>query len=146
MIFTTEKIYRIIPEIEELNKLHHEEVAPYDDIPLNVDWERYIMANINGSYICFTARKEGKLVGYAGFFFGKSLEYSDSLQAKMNNIFIHPDYRGKGARFITWCDTQLKEMGVQVVYHHVKAKNDYGKLLNRLGYDIMNIEYAKRLD
>ena len=91
-------------------------------------------------------KEDGKVIGYAFFITAYSIEYMESYQASLNNIFIHPDKRGRGAKFISWCDQQLKDFGVQVVYHHVKAKNDYGLLLKRLGYDIMNIEYSKRLD
>jgi len=144
--FTTEKLYECIKELKELIKLHYDEVAPYSDIPLNVNWERLILMDLRDSMKCFIVRKDDKLVGYANFFISSSIEYQGSIQAKMSNIFIHPDHRGHGIRFISYCDEQLKKEGVQVVYHHVKARNDYGVLLNRLGYDIMNIEYSKRLD
>lgn len=144
--YTTEKIKDVIVELAQLTLLHYAESAPYDDIPLKVDWERYKRLEQFDILRLYTMRKSGKLIGYCAFTVGESIEYSDSLQASLSNIFLHPDHRGGGHKFITYCDEQLKSLGVQVVYHHVKAKNDYGVLLKRLGYDIMNIEYAKRLD
>lgn len=144
--YTIEKLTTIIGELKELSKLHYDEVAPYDDIPLNVNWEKLAILESCGVLKVYTMREDDVLIGYALFFVGFSIEYSDSLQATLSNIFIHPGYRGIGTRFIRWCDNQLKMLGVQVVSHHVKAKNDYGVLLKRLGYAIMNIEYSKRLD
>lgn len=146
MDFTIELIKNNITEIGHLTKLHYAEVAPHDDIPLKVDWERFMMLENAGAFKFFVVRKSRKMIGYAMFFVSYSIEYSESLQASMANIFIHPDHRGQGLDFIQWCDEQLKNMGVQVVYHHVKVKKDYGKALERLGYEKMNIEYSKRLD
>jgi len=146
MNFTTEKIEDNIEALSKLSKIHYKEVAPYDDIPLNVNWG--ILINLCKSEVLkfYGLRHEGELIGYCTFFINYSIEYSSSLQASLSNIFIHPDHRGQGLKFISWCDEQLNNLGVQVVYHHVKAKNDYGKLLKRLGYERMNIEYSKRLD
>jgi len=144
--YTIEKLSDNIAELNELSKLHYLEVCPYDDIPLNVNWDILVTLEERGFLKLFLAKKDEKIVGYAIFTMSYSIEYKDSFQASMNNIFIHPDERGFGHRFISWCDEQLKAYDVQVVYHHVKAKNDYGVLLKRLGYAIMNIEYSKRLD
>lgn len=147
MIFTTEKLKHNLKSIETLSVLHYKEVAPYDDIPLNVNWQELLNLEDMGylKLYCIST-DDNKLVGYASFIVSPSIEYSSSLQASLNNIFIHPNYRGRGGQFISYCDNQLENLGVQVVYHHVKAKNDYGSLLKRNGYDIMNIEYSKRLD
>jgi len=144
--YTIEKLTDNILEVGELAKLHYKEVAPYDDIPLNIDWNRFAMMEKNGILVFYAMREDSKLIGYAMFTVFYPIEYSESFQASLSNIFIHPEKRGRGTRFMTWCDNQLRNLGVQVVYHHVKAKNDYGVLLKRLGYDIMNIEYSKRLD
>lgn len=146
MIFTIEKFSDNVETLKELSQLHYKEVAPYDDIPLNVQWARFIKLNELDVLKMYGVRKDTKLVGYALFFIQDSLEYSPSLQASLNNIFIHPDFRGRGLDFISWCDEQLKEEGVQVVYHHVKVKNDYGVALEKIGYKKMNIDYSKRLD
>lgn len=146
IVYTIENISDYIDELTELSKIHYKEVAPYDDIPLNVDWDRLIMLDNHGVLKFYLMKKAGKLIGYAMFIVGPSMEYKTSIQASLTNIFIHPDHRGRGGKFILWCDAQLKKCQVQVVYHHVKFKNDYGLLLDRLGYVIMNIEYSKRLD
>ena len=144
--YAIEQLSENIEQLEELSKLHYKESCPYPDIPLNVDWKRFIRLEEIRVLKFFTFRKDDLLIGYSIFTVSSSMEYSNSIQASLSNIFLHPDHRGRGGRFITWCDEQLRDMGVQVVYHHVKAKNDYGLLLKRLGYEIMNIEYAKRLD
>jgi hypothetical protein len=36
--------------------------------------------------------------------------------------------------------------GIQVVYHHVKAAHNFGKMLERMDYKLVDLIYAKRLD
>lgn len=94
-------------------------------------------------------RKEigGRLVGYALYFVRTNPHYASSLQAAQDVIYLDPTARGKtGYKFIAWCDEQLASEGVQVVRHHVKAAHDFGKLLQRQGYEVEDIIYVKRLD
>jgi len=146
MDFTIETIKDNLKEVQDLSELHYLESAPYFDIPLKVDWEKVLKLERLNVLKTYFMKKSSKIIGYASFSLGPSLEYKTSYQASLFNIFLHPDYRGGGRKFIAWCDEQLQDLGVQVVYHHVKARNDYGVLLKRLGYVKMNIEYSKRLD
>lgn len=126
--------------------LHYKEIAHYLDIPLKPNFEGYFNAEDSGALRVFTARKEGKLIGYAIFFLKHNLHYSSSLQAAQDILFLHPGHRGTGGRFIKWCDTQLQAEGVQAVYHHVKAAHNFGPLLERMGYSLVDHIYARRLD
>lgn len=88
------------------------------------------------------------LVGYAIFFVRPNPHYADSVQAVQDILYVQPTMRGMhaGARFIDWCDEQLAAERVQAVYHHVKAAHNFGKLLERKGYELVDLIYAKRLD
>lgn len=125
---------------------HWEEIAHYPDIKLDPDVKKYTALQESGSLRVFTARVEGKLVGYSVYIVGHNIHYRESLQAKQDVIFIHKDHRGLGFKFIKFCDDQLREEGVQAVYHHVKAQHNWGRMLLRQGYELVDLIYAKRLD
>jgi hypothetical protein len=100
-----------------------------------------------GTLRTFTARDaDGVLTGYCVFFVRHNIHYASSLQASQDVIYIDPERRGFGAEFILWCDQQLKEEGVQAVYHHVKQAHNFGPLLERFGYECVDLIYARRLD
>lgn len=87
------------------------------------------------------------LAGYAIFFVRPNPHYSGSVQAVQDVVFLNPSIRGgNGYRFIAWCDEQLRAEGVQAVYHHVKVSHDFGPMLQRQGYELVDLIYAKRLD
>lgn len=138
----------LVGELTPLLRDHYAEVAHYQDIPLKVDWKGYFLAHNAGALRMFTVRDgEGELVGYAVFFVKANLHYADSLQALQDVIFLDRPARGHtGAKFVKWCDDRLRAEGVQVVYHHVKAAHDWGKMLERQGYELVDTIWGKRLD
>ncbi len=147
MIFAEEKIKDCIGEAAPLLDKHWAEIAHYKDINLNPDYEQYFKANDAGFLKCFTARcDKGKLIGYAVYFIKPHVHYRQSIWASQDVLFIDKEYRGRGGMFIFWCDDRLREAGIQVVTHHVKAAHNWGRLLERGGYDLQDLIYTKRLD
>lgn len=127
---------------------HYKEVSHYQDIPLDINREQYFAIENAGVVRTYTAREDGKLIGYAIYFLKPNIRYQTSLQAVQDVLFVDPDHRGIGRRLIKYADDQLKLEGVQVVYHHVKNKPElnFGPLLERMGYELVDLIYAKRLD
>lgn len=148
MQFQRENLLEIVDEIGPLLHKHWREVAHYQDIELDPDWEGYARAEAAGGLRTFTVRENGQLVGYAIFFVRHNLHYKQSLQASQDVIFLDPAHRGAryGAALISFADGQLRSEGVQAVYHHVKAAHNFGPLLESQGYHLVDLIYARRLD
>ncbi len=135
---------------------HWAEVAHFKDIPLEPDLAMYRAADLNGAVRVFTVRRtefvadnvlRDVLVGYALFTVRPNPHYASSVQAFQDVLYIDPTARGgTGYRFIKWCDEQLRAEGIAAVYQHVKAAHDFGKILERQGYELVDYIYAKRLD
>lgn len=147
-VMARETMAQVLGEIEPLLQMHFAEIAHYQDIPLDPDMDLYRGVEKAGGLRIFTARDEGRLVGYGVFFVRRAAHYRSSLQAVQDILFVLPEKRGStvGPRLITHCDNALRTEGVQVVYHHVKEAHDFGSLLKRLGYQLVDHIYARRLD
>ena len=148
-MFQLEKITpELIQEFSRLIQLHFNEIAHYPDIPLDPDFNRYSALDHSGVLRVFTIREEGKLLGYSIFVVGPNLHYKSSKQAVQDILYLDPEKRGRlvGYQFIKWCDEQLKVEEVQVVYHHIKANYDFGPMLERIGYELIDKIYGRRLD
>lgn len=145
--FQQESLAQFIPDAMPLMRAHYLEVAHYQDIPFDPDWDTYLAVEKTGSFRVFTARDyDGRLIGYACYFVRSNIHYKTSVQATQDVIYIDPSVRGFGRSFIDWCDTQLRGHGVQVVYHHVKYAKDFGSALVSLGYEKIEAIYGRRLD
>ena len=77
-----------------------------------------------------------------------NIHYQDSLQALQDVIYVDRELRGNGIgkEFIKWCEEQLRADGVQAIYQHVKNKHNFGPMLETMGYELVDLIYAKRLD
>lgn len=156
MLFERQKVTMEFMEIQmwPLLERHYVEISAYQDIELKPDFNKYLAMDQVGALRCYVARDENpdtgqlELIGYAVFFVNKNLHYSDSLQAVQDVLYFEKSQRGKGCggKFIDWCDSQLRKDGVQVVYHHVKTKFNFGLLLESIGYKHIENIYGRRLD
>lgn len=146
----SERVANIWAELDPLLVEHWREVAHYQDITLDVDRERYESLEESGKLRCFTARVEGKLVGYLVYFVNTNAHYQGSLQAVQDVFFVDPEHRGSrlGAELLVASHWHLMSEGVQVVMQHVKVKQslDFGPMLKTLGYEHVEAIYCKRLD
>lgn len=148
MRFQREKAQDIFAEIMPLLEKHYLEIAHYQDIKLEPDFEQYAKIEDCGLLRTFTARDDqGVMVGYAVFFVKSNLHYKSSKQAVQDVIYIERSRRGAGIgkEFIQWCDEQLKADGCQVVYHHIKDKHNFGPMLETMGYQLVDLIYGRRL-
>lgn len=137
----------LMAEMLPLLAAHWKEIAHFQDIPLNPDLSTYQRAEELNNLRCFTFRENGDLKGYAVFLIRYNPHYMTSLQAQQDVLYIDPKSRGTlPIKFLKFCDEQLAAEGVQAVYHHVKAAHNFGLILQRQGYELVDLIYAKRLD
>jgi hypothetical protein len=138
----------LLEEAKPLLEAHWQEISHYPDIPLSVDEFFYLQSASMKMTRVFTARSEGKLVGYCVYFVKANPHYQESLQANQDVLFLTKELRGgmQGYKFIQFCDEQLKQLGVQVVYQHVKHKHNFGPMLERMGYELIDHIYGRRLN
>lgn len=126
---------------------HKDEICLYEDFVFNPDWETYKRMEELDALRVYTARNEGELVGYAGYTVSHNMHYKDSKHAVQDVLYLKPDRRGvmTGVSLIKFADQQLAEMGVVLVSHHVKVKNDFSPILERMGYEQAEKIYEKRI-
>ena len=145
VVFGRERVVDVWDEIVPLLKDHWREVAHYRDVPLDPDKEFYHKADEFGRVRVFTARKGDRLVGYAIYFVGPEVHYRSLKQATQDLVFVSKEHRGFGVAFMRWCDERLREEGVDTVLCHVKAAHDYGVVFERMGYELVDKVYYRRL-
>lgn len=147
MQFSIEAIKDNIEESKALTKEHWKEIAHYEDIPLDPDYDQYVQLEEIGFTRFFVARdNSGAMVGYALYFIRPHIHYKSSLQSVQDIIFIKKENRGKGGSFIMWIDEKLRAEGVQVTYHHIKKAHNWGAMLERIGYTLQDLIYCRRLN
>ena len=147
----------ILPLLHE----HKNEIAFYQDIALDPDVDAYNRCEGMGTLRCYTARLNGELIGYSINFVRPNMHYMGSLQGVQDVLFVSKPHRhGRvGVALIRYKEEQLRAEQAQVTYEHTKAtdqirealkalvgRTDVGALMEKLGYELVDLIYAKRLD
>lgn len=124
---------------------HHKEIDLFNRV-LDVHVDAFIAAEEAGNLVTYSIRTdEDELVGYCVFYVYMHGHHKQDIHAKQDVIFIDKKYRGHASEFISYCDKQLKESGVQYVHQCVPVMNDFSRLLERKGYKKLETIYARRL-
>lgn len=146
--FQRELVYQVVHEVDELLKLHYQELTLNKDrIALNPMWERYAALEQADAFVVFTARDNGVLIGYSAFFVNRHMHYGDLVICNNDVLFLHPDHRtGRtGIKLIRYCEEQAVSLLKQnfSLTWHAKLGTPLADMLQRMGYSIQDIVLSK---
>jgi hypothetical protein len=145
--YQQETLFEVIDEVGPLLELHYQELTLNKErVKLDPMWERYATLEMAGAFVVYTARSEGKLIGYSAFFINVHMHYADLKVAINDVLFLHPDYRtGRtGIGLIRFCERELlKWSGPHKIVWHAKTSNDLADILIRMGYSVEETVLAK---
>ena len=145
-----EKLADVKDQCGDLIAAHWEEIAVWQDIPLDPDWAAYEQLEKIGMLTIYTVRNDyDKLVGYAVFILRKHLHYKGHSWAANDIIWVHPDYRdGKiGTNLVQFWEQDLQARGIHVVHVNVKVAHPaLGLVLRREKYKTVESGLEKRLN
>lgn len=122
MNMLTTHIEHLMSQLDEILKLtptHYHEISEHykHDIPLNPDYNKYIIKENNGEILYITLRDSGKLVGYYIGFIHAALHYQDCLTLALDIIYVSPDSRGQkgGVLLMDAVKKEAKRRGVRII-------------------------------
>lgn len=144
--FNVEKFHDVVEEIVPLWFDHWEEVATNKDkIPLDPDYEMYSTLEKMGRLLIVTMRDESVLVGYSFMFVGPHIHYKSTKVAQNDILYIKPSHRKgfAGIKLIKYSEEQCKMVGTTKVVWHIKTDHNFGKIMERLGYNLFEVNYGK---
>jgi len=151
IIIQREKISDIWEELFPLLINHWEEVEdPFikeKEVPAP-KLERYDSLEQKNMFIIITARDEGKLIGYCGFYLYSHMHYPDQLYAMNDVIFVLPLHRVKniGVRLMKYAEKYVKGLGANCILWEVRDFRNFSPILLRMGYHKQGTVYMQRFD
>lgn len=146
LIFAKESIAEIWDQFLEIAEKHWLETEAYrHQQKLNPDKQRYVQYEQMGIYHLFTARDEGALVGYGGFYIMPSM-HTQQLIAMEDTYYLAPEYR-KGwnaVRFLKFMEAYGVGKGVVESSLSTKTSNPKAeRMLQYLGYGFVEKRWSK---
>lgn len=134
VIFLSESLDTAWDEAVPLMRDNYEETGVWLG-EFNPDREKLKRMEDAGFVRTFTARDNGKLVGYQVFFVLFGINCPKALLATSHVVYVAKSHRGPTAiRFIKWVDQQLMIEGATSITRQSSIHRDLGKLYTRLHY------------
>ena len=143
-----ESLLNVKAELIPLLEKHWELVAlNQGEIKLNPNWKEYANLDAAGILRIFTARDDGKLVGYFVLMLSESIHYKDHLFATNDVIFVLPDSRAgaTGYKLIKFAEEHCRESGVSLMMINTKVHIPFDSLMIGMGFDLIERIYSKFL-
>lgn len=143
--FQREQAHACFEEAIPLLNLYRQEIAYYADYDLDPEFAKYAELEKAGIVRAYTAREDGVLIGFALFFFNSHLHFKTKIFAIHDLLYIIPEKRGFGHKFIKWCEKELIRDGADVIYFFVNGNFNYSPILRRCGYTHADDLYTRRI-
>lgn len=116
------------------------------DVPLSIDWAAYQAREDRGTWRGFTARRDGRLIGYVGFFLFRPERYQSTLFINEDTIWVRPEER---ARALIWRSLIREAMArlprpskLQVKVRERFGGEVTGRILESLGFERNEVLYS----
>ena len=141
-----ESLEAVVEESRPLLQDHWEEIAlNKDKIKLEPDWPVYFALASEGRLGLYTARDEGKLVGYFVVTVSQHPHYAKNIFAENDVVFLKKEYRktGVGAMMIRFAEQDLRKKGVSVLSINTKVHQPFDNLMEALDFSLIERKYSK---
>lgn len=146
--YARENVDTVETDVIPLMILH--DTAVSDDItqewPLEIDIETYKKIEIAGMLRVFTARIDGKLVGYCVYMVMPSIFRKSLVISHENALYVRPENRNSGLalRLKAYAEKQLEIESAMVMYHVPASSPALGTILQRTGYKKYSETFARK--
>lgn len=116
-----------------------------EEVPLDVDYERYAAMASTGSVHVVTVRRAGKLIGYHVGFIHGHMHYKSTLHCITDVYWIAPECRHgvTAIRLFQAVEREVAKRGVRKIITGTKLHLDQGPLFEYLGYTPSDRLYVK---
>lgn len=130
----------VIPHWEELGLDHQ-------DVPVNLDWDRYAELERAGGLHHVAVRDNGAIIGYTTAVISPMFHYATTLHAIYDLYYLLPQYRKSkiGVSMFLFAERCFRDLGVKKVMTGTKLHLNHEKLFLSLGMKPIEVIYTKIL-
>ena len=146
--YQRETMAEALDDMRPLFPDHWKELAlNQQSIKLSPDIGRYLEMERKGGLHLFTAREDGKLIGYYVSVMQTHPHYSESLMDVSDMFYLLPAHRKgwTGVGLFAALENDLRPRGVEVMMTVIKPSHNIGPMLEYLGWNLAGYVYSKCL-
>lgn len=149
MNYKRERLVTIIDEVAPFVVDYFARTKAQESVPpIDIDWDQYLTADINGRLTVITARSDdGHLCGFVMYVVGPNPHYRDVFFATCDILAVSPECRGQGiaSMLVRSAEALFRPMGVERMIHYFRTIYDVEPLFPKLGFVEAERTYMKVL-
>lgn len=144
--FQIEPLEKCWNEAMVLANQHWEETETYRGQQFRPDLARYAAYEKGGWFLGFTGRDGERLIAYAGIYLVPDM-HTQELLATEDAFFIDKEHRRGRTflRFYQFIESEIAQRGAKRIMFTAPQTNGTGRLLERLDYQPVSMQYSKLL-
>lgn len=145
----TAQVENLTDTLEEMKPLfpaHWEELALNKDrVPLDPQYDIYLIRDARGEVLFVTLRQDGKLMGYFVGFIAPGLHYKTCLTLTMDIFWTCHEIRGgtSALRMFRLVEKEAKRRGVDRIFYGSKLHKDASRLFAAMRMEPVETYYSK---
>lgn len=135
-------------EMDELVHDYFERTQASENLPeLDIDWPTYIDLERNGNLLVVGAYDDKHLVGFVMYLITKNLHHRTMLNAWCDILAVRPEHRGRhlGRHLMAVAEKRMRDLNVYYINHQFRIDYETKPLFDKLGYDVIEHTYRKRI-
>ena len=144
----TEKLSDMLDELKPLLPIHWKEIAlDHENVPLDPDYEQYLLLEEMGIVHVCTARQDKEIIGYFRTFIRNHIHYKSTKFGHVDIYYVHPNHRmnGTGYKLFKFHEDEMRKAGVKKLINMCKMHQDHAHLFKALGYTEIERIFSKVL-
>lgn len=147
MKYSVEKWDECVEDMRPLWPLHWREAYSQDIKPVPNEPSYRALSQNNIMQIITARDAQGRLWGYIWLLISPNFHNTTLSSAIMDLWFMHPLKRAGGSsiKMLKYAEKKLKDFGVQYLYGGHTKQLPLNKLYNKLGFELTEYHYTKRL-
>jgi len=121
--------------------------AAENKFPFSLDMDTFEVLAEQGLLHCFTARADGKIIGYIVNAISDRHLHFEAKTANHLGWYVAPEFRKKlvGVKLLALTEEELRKIGVQIMYGSHTIHADASQVFKRLGWQDVERHYVKVL-
>jgi len=146
--FQSERWFDILDELKPLLVGQWRELGLYQDqVPMDMDWDRYRVLDTLGMLKITTGRDGGRLIGWYVSVVTPHLHYRTTTYGYNDFYYLIPEYRTglNGMQLFMAMEKSMRELGVDALISISKTLHPVDAVFERLGWNNQGTTYMKVL-
>lgn len=147
----TYELIQLAKQYKVMDELVHDYYAhtqAADNVPpLDIDWLTYLQLEIGEQILAVGAFENERMVGFVMYVISKNLHHKQITIASCDILGVRHTHRNQrvGRHLMAAAELRMRDLNVHYITHQFRVDYEVEPLFGKLGYELLERTYRKRI-